>query len=126
MKELIISLIISVLLLCQGCVPLHIVEGSPDEKTLASIKADTTNKEDVLMMLGEPDRVMMKERFFQYWWTEVHLFVGGWLGGVYGYVYSLHIYFDENNVVKKVELRKIFGEVFGEKQIKRLFCYDSR
>ena len=58
------------------------------------------------MMLGEPDRVMEKEKFFQYWWKEVQGVVGGYFGGFFGYTYSLHIYFDENNVVKNFEIKR--------------------
>ncbi len=63
------------------------------------------------MMLGEPDRVMENEKFFQYWWQEesgtvVALSPKG--GGVdpVRFTYSLHIYFDENNIVRKSEIKK--------------------
>jgi outer membrane protein assembly factor BamE (lipoprotein component of BamABCDE complex) len=125
MKELFISVVMGVLLLCQGCVPLHLVEGAPDEKTLSSIKVGSTSKEDIIMMLGEPARVMEKEKFFQYWWIDVRGFIGGYFGGFLGYINSLHIYFDENNVVKKVELRKSFeGPLPVDEKSKKLRSAD--
>jgi outer membrane protein assembly factor BamE (lipoprotein component of BamABCDE complex) len=87
----------------------------PDEKTLASIKEGTTSKEDILMMLGEPDRVTNNERLFSYWWQEESGAVGviavPGAGGRIGddstkHTYSLYIEFDENNIVKWFEIKK--------------------
>ena len=76
------------------------------QKTLASIKEGVTGKEDILMMLGEPDRVLEKERFFQYWWRETGICRYYAWGGIIKKTYSLHIYFDENNTVKKFEIKE--------------------
>jgi outer membrane protein assembly factor BamE (lipoprotein component of BamABCDE complex) len=118
MKKVLISAVISIPLFCAGCLYIPNLSHDSghralDEKTLSSIKEGVTSKEDILMMLGEPDRVMEKERLFQYWWLEVC-----------GYVvvlrdvstvertHSLLIYFDKNNVVRKVEI-KTSGKFLG-------------
>jgi len=114
MKNIFISAVITILFLCLGClyIPYHAyIHRVPDEKTLASIKEGVTSKEDILMMLGEPDRVRNNERLFLYWWQEEH---GGVVAGGYRYfsadtilsTHSLHIEFDENNIVKKFEIKK--------------------
>jgi outer membrane protein assembly factor BamE (lipoprotein component of BamABCDE complex) len=111
MKRIFTVVIMTILLLISGClyIPYHAhIHRVPDEKTLASIKEDVTSKEDILMTLGEPDRVRNDERIFLYWWQEEHGFVG-WYGGKGGPVrdtYSLHIEFDENNIVEKYEIKK--------------------
>lgn len=113
MKKIFISTIIIFFFLCAGCVyiPYHAhIHRVPDEKTLASIKEGITSKEELIMMLGEPDRVKKNEKLFLYWWQEEHGFVGGiGAGGGGGLVistHSLHIEFDESNIVKKFEIKK--------------------
>lgn len=105
----------SVLLLCVGCIyipyPRHkVIHRAPDEQTLSSIKEGVTSKEDILMMLGEPDRVMEKEKFFQYWWQEepgeVALLAPAYVPIQVRNTYLLHIYFDENNIVRKFEIKQ--------------------
>ena len=124
MKKIFISTSITILFLCSGCIyiPYHMhTHRVPDEKTLSSIKERVTSKEDILMMLGEPDRVKYNERLFSYWWQEEYGGFGVW--GVPGMgkveaeggietsttysTYSLHIEFDENNIVKWFEIKKI-------------------
>jgi outer membrane protein assembly factor BamE (lipoprotein component of BamABCDE complex) len=112
MKKIFISTSIIILFLCLGCIYIPyprniIIHRAPDKKTLESIKEGVTSKEDILMMLGEPDRVRNNERLFLYWWQEEC----GVLGNQYvsipiRHTYSLHIEFDENNIVKKFEIIK--------------------
>ena len=110
MKKIIISAVIIFFFLCAGCfyIPYHAhIHRVPDEKTLASIKEGITSKEEIIMMLGEPDRVRKNEKLFLYWWQEEHGFVGGYGGGdTVMSTQSLHIEFDENNIVKKFEMKK--------------------
>ena len=66
------------------------------------------------MMLGEPDRVKKNERLFLYCWQEEHGVMlwaipagtGAAGGGPMRSTHSLHIEFDENNIVKKFEIKK--------------------
>ena len=116
MRKIFISAVIGILFLCSGCIPYHaVIHRAPDEKTLTSIKKGFTNKADILMMLGEPDRVMEKERFFQYWWHEDHGIALGYFGGPIRSTYSLHIYFNENNIVKEFEIKEKGISIGGER-----------
>lgn len=57
------------------------------------------------MILGEPDRVRNNERLFLYWWQEQYGGIEGLGGGApVMRTYSLHVEFDENNVVEKFEI----------------------
>ena len=111
MNKIYIIAIVTILFLCSGClyVPYHRhINRVPDEKTLASIKEGVTSKEDILMMLGEPDRVLDNERIFLYWWQEDYGFFG-WAfsgGGPVRSTHWLYYEFDENNIIMKYEIKK--------------------
>ena len=114
MKKTFIVVIMTYLLFCSGClyIPYHTYYyRMPDEKTLASMKEDVTSKKNVLLMLGEPNRVLDNERIFLYWWQEVHGYVL-WLipygssGGPVKSTHWLYIEFEENNIIKKCEIKK--------------------
>jgi hypothetical protein len=117
-QKALISAVISVPLFCAGCLYVpnlsHVVgPRAPDEKTVSSIKEGVTSEEDILLMFGEPDRAMENEKFFQYWWHEdLGEFVmlglppeGSRSEAVVMRMYSLLIYFDENNIVRKFEIK---------------------
>ncbi len=114
--------IVAALFFCSGCIPIilptpeYITSGSGlrpkiEEKALEFIVPGSTRKEEVLLKLGEPDRVWRNEKNFLYWWATN---VGVWgvvseLGSVGGslrrYLYLLFVEFDEKDVVKRRELK---------------------
>jgi hypothetical protein len=81
-----------------------------DEKTTFMVK-DTTNKEEVLLKLGEPDVVLNHERIFVYRWEMVaaYFFVGAYYSGTGGPIQRPHfliIEFDDRNIVARHEVRE--------------------
>lgn len=110
MNKIFISTTIIFFFLCTGCVYVPYrahIHRVPDEKSLASIKEGVTSKEEIIIMLGEPDRVRKNEKLFLYWWQEDHgavISVSG--AGPVRSTHSLLIEFDENNIVKKFEMKK--------------------
>jgi outer membrane protein assembly factor BamE (lipoprotein component of BamABCDE complex) len=81
-----------------------------DENTTFMMK-ETTNKEEVLLKLGEPDLVLNQERIFVYRWEMVaaYFFVGGYGAGTGGPIQRPHfliIEFDEKNIVARHEVRE--------------------
>jgi len=81
------------------------------EESIKAIKEGVTTKEQVLLTFGEPDWVSVDEQKFFYYCFEVHglLMVvtpdsGG--GGEIKAEHNLTIEFDENNIVKKIKLKK--------------------
>jgi len=79
-----------------------------DEKTTFMVK-DTTNKEEVLLKLGEPDLVLNRERIFVYRWEMVaaYFFVGAYYSGSGGPIQRPHfliIEFDDKNIVVRHEV----------------------
>jgi len=122
MKKFFISASITILFLCLGSGCFYIpyfqyIYKVPDEKTLASIKEGVTSKEDILMMLGEPDRVGNNERFFIYWWLKKTGYIAGYPADLVPLtdISVMYINFDENNIVKKLEIiRKGVSDKFHE------------
>ena len=120
MKHIVASTTMIVLFICGGCViiptPEHVLTGrwSIDQERLASIRTGVTNKEEVLLSLGEPDMVWKHERIFAYQWNTVtgYLVVvgppgrGGTAVPVTGNTYRFLIEFDDRDIVKRFELRK--------------------
>jgi hypothetical protein len=81
-----------------------------DEKTTFMVQ-DTTNKEEVLLKLGEPDLVLNRERIFVYRWEMVaaYFFVGGYGAGAGGPIQRPHFFiieFDHRNIVSRHEVRE--------------------
>ena len=81
-----------------------------DEKTAFMVQ-DTTNKEEILLKLGEPDLVLNQERTFVYRWEMVaaYFFVGGYGAGAGGPIQRSHfliIEFDDKNIVSRHEVRE--------------------
>ena len=81
-----------------------------DGKTTFMVK-DTTNKEEVLLKLGEPDLVLDREKIFVYRWEMVaaYFFVGAYYSGGGGPIHRSHfliIEFDDRNIVARHEVRE--------------------
>jgi len=79
------------------------------DKTTFMLK-DTTNKEEVLLKLGEPDLVLNYERIFVYRWEMVaaYFFVGAYYSGTGGPIQRsnfLIIEFDDKNIVVRREMK---------------------
>lgn len=124
MKNLFIFAIIILFFLCAGfgpsfsgsLLPLFIPTGPvththrvADENSLRSIKEGVTSKEDIIMMLGEPDGVRKHEKLFLYWWREGSgdVMVTQYYAGVsVRGECVLIITFNENNIVMKYEVKK--------------------
>jgi hypothetical protein len=80
-----------------------------DEKATFMVK-DMTNKEEVLLKLGEPDLVLNRERIFVYRWEMVaaYFFVGTYYAATGGPIQRPHfliIEFNDRNVVSRHEVR---------------------
>ena len=78
------------------------------------MKVGSTTREDVLLRLGEPDKYGPTWRVqFEYRWKMVtgYLFVGAYRGPAHTFGFleenTLHIEFDEKNVLKAFEIEKI-------------------
>ncbi len=117
MKNIFPSITMIVLFLCGGCViiptPEHVDvgRGSLGNERLASIRTGVTNKEEVLLSLGEPDMVWKHERIFAYRWVMVSGYVvavgpSQVAGGAITNPHFFLIEFDDRDIVKRVELRK--------------------
>ena len=112
MKKISLFAAVTILFLCSGClyIPYHRhVYRIPDKEALASMKEGVTSKEDILMMLGEPNKVLDNERRFLYWWEEEQGTVLALLSQQAVPVRSLHwlyIVFDDNNTIKKCEIKR--------------------
>ena len=111
MKKISLFAAVTILFLCPGClyIPYRAhIHRAPDERTLASIKEGASSKEDILLMLGEPDKVLDNERIFLYWWQEEYGYFAwyGSGGGPVGSTHWLYIQFEENNIITKYEIRK--------------------
>jgi outer membrane protein assembly factor BamE (lipoprotein component of BamABCDE complex) len=113
-KNIFPSITMIVLFLCGGCViiptPEHVDvgRGSLGNERLASIRTGVTNKEEVLLSLGEPDMVWKHERIFAYRWVMVSGYVVAVTGGA-GAATNPHFFlieFDDRDIVKRFELRK--------------------
>jgi len=81
-----------------------------DEKTTFMVQ-HTTNKEEVLLKLGEPDLVLDREKIFVYRWEMVaaYFFVGAYYSGGGGPLQRPHfliIEFDDKSIVARHEVRE--------------------
>ncbi len=122
MKKLFIVVIMTYSFFCSGCLPIPYhayLCRMPDEKALASFKEGVTSKEDVLMTLGEPNKVLENERSFLYWWEEEHGTVAvllppvGVLPVPIRSLHWLYIQFEENNIMNKCRITKTKKVVVG-------------
>lgn len=85
-----------------------------EKEELTFIQVDSTQKQEILLKLGEPNMTWGEERQFMYWMGThqgIWFACGGGYGGagcvggpVVNYLYLLLIEFDEHNVVKRHEL----------------------
>ena len=85
---------------------LHSEHGVIPHEVYSSIKVGETTREDLVLLIGAPDRIYEGERFFVYQWiaTEGFLVVGGAGGGVGWGVEKKHFFcveFDEDNKIKR-------------------------
>jgi outer membrane protein assembly factor BamE (lipoprotein component of BamABCDE complex) len=126
MKKLSIAVCIFLCSLFAGCVVVPVptgkhtpqvfnTRGEIDAAALGFMHPGSTDKEEVLLQLGEPDGIWQDERYFLYRWVSV---TGGYLicvaadpygGGSGGLIaplkrkrYDLLIEFDDKGVVKRI------------------------
>jgi outer membrane protein assembly factor BamE (lipoprotein component of BamABCDE complex) len=114
MKKLYIPFSIIVILICGGCIPVppHYspifgTRGYIASETVEFVQDGSTTKEEVLLGLGEPDRVWNDQKRFAYLWKMV-VAVGG-VGYLVSEIPATYLYlieFDENDIVKRHEMVK--------------------
>lgn len=80
-----------------------------DEKTPAMLASETLTREDVLLRLGEPDKISPDERLLEYSWTRVKAiwFVGSYGGAAAGdfeKTTTLRISFDADGKLLSYEI----------------------
>lgn len=118
MKSLSVAGLAVLLLLSAGCVPIptpelvsHGSRLSIPEETLKLVQTGSTTKEDVLLVLGEPDMGSKDEKNFLYWTASSQ---GVWISGapflilagdLTRHLYVLLMEFDENDVVERIQLK---------------------
>jgi outer membrane protein assembly factor BamE (lipoprotein component of BamABCDE complex) len=110
MKNISVFAVIILFFLCAGCyvAPIHTYRVA-DENALRSIKEGVTSKEDIIMMLGEPEGVRKQEKLFLYWWREGSgdvIVIQHDAGEIVRGECVLLITFSENNTVMKYEVKK--------------------
>ena len=118
MKKPHIPFSIIVLLICGGCIILPVppyysralgTRGYIASETVEFIHDGSTTKEEVLLELGEPDRTWNDKKRFLYLWKMV---VAWWIsynvGGDIPVTYLFLIEFDENDIVKRHEIRNVY------------------
>ena len=108
-------------MICSGCAIVPTDYHAPgsririNKETQQIITPGKTTKEDVFLMLGEPDIVFSDGLYVKYRWTKVKALWGFFIGGGYsatgasGYIetdYELIIKFDEQNVVSDRECKE--------------------
>lgn len=117
-------LIGSIALVISGCLVIpvdHPVSSSRQnitEQTMGELKPGATTKEEVILNLGEPDRVSEDGRHLGYAWSRLRWFwllagSSGYSGGIATGVITrdsmLQLTFDEDSRLVKSELRKIWA-----------------
>ena len=108
-------------MICSGCAIVPTDYHAPgsririNKETQQIITPGKTTKEEVFLMLGEPDIVFSDGLYVKYRWTKVKALWGFVIGGGYsatgasGYIetdYELIIKFDEQNVVSDRECKE--------------------
>ena len=97
--------------------------GMIDAEETRKFRVGITTREDVLLLLGEPDATLNNQSVFLYTWTRTqgYLIIGGYGRGeiaAIGHTTLLLFDFDANNYLKRFELTSpgIFSSVMGEAQ----------
>jgi hypothetical protein len=114
MNGLRMAVVIGMLAIISGCLLIPVDYHTPGSRhnispdVRSKLVPGVTSKEEVLLMLGEPDYVSEDGQDLGYAWSKVKLIVvvaapgGGGDIGEWGKDYVLHIVFDANNRVAEI------------------------